>query len=127
MDRVNCPIILFNFFMKISSKCIFINLEENITILGGSIQMKLIFQATIYQGKDNKCIVDFEIMDFEDILYWGKPIDLSFSKLSSNLNELGVEINDLIDEQFDLLITDELRNKLLTPFVNNYILESFNY
>ena len=109
--------------MKIISKCIYINLEENITLLNGSIQMKLIFQAIIYESKDNKCIVEFEVMDFEDIVYWGKAIDLPFVKLSANLKELGVELNDLIDEQFDLLITDELKNKLLTPFVNAYIFE----
>jgi hypothetical protein len=109
--------------MKISSKCIFINLEETITILNGSIQMKLMFQATIYQSNDNKCLIEFEVMDFEDIVYWGKAIDLPFVKLSANLKELGIELNDLIDEQFDLLITDELKNNLLTPFVNAYIFE----
>ena len=62
-------------------------------------------------------------MDFDDIVSWGKAIDLPFVKLSAYLKELGIELNDLIDEQFDLLITDELKNKLLTPFVDAYIFE----
>ena len=109
--------------MKITGKCIFITLEESIFMLNDSIKMKLIFQANIYLDKNNNAEIDFEIMDFDEITYWGNPVEIDFSRFTALLRELNVELNDLIDEQFHSFANAELKQKLITPFVANYLLE----
>ena len=85
--------------------------------------MKLIFNAIIYSNKNNSVEVDFEIMDFDEITYYGKPVEIDFNRFSMLLKELNVELNDLIDEQFYSFANAELKQKLISRFVADYLLE----
>ena len=84
--------------MKIGSKVVMVNIENDITLANGMIKLIVEHQACLYESKNGGVGIDFEIMDYKDIEFMGMPVkDVKIFK--THLSGLGVDFNEMLDEE----------------------------
>ena len=84
--------------MKVTSKTLMVNLENDIKLANGMISLTVEHQAWLYEEKNGGVGIDLEIMDYKDIEFMGMPVtDVKIFK--THLSGLGVNFNEMLDEE----------------------------
>ena len=84
--------------MKVTSKTLMVNIENDITLANGMIKLIVEHQACLYESKDGGVGIDFDILDYKNIEFMGMPVtDLKIFK--THLSGLGVNFNEMLDEE----------------------------
>lgn len=110
--------------VKITHKTLMVNIEFPLEV--GQVKMNAECQAFIYKDRESgKLIGDFEFMDYKDTTYMGMPIDGygGMQKLKAFHTELGIDLQKLINEEFDKVITEEFQ----ANFISQFDIKDFQY
>ena len=91
--------------INITSKTLMIDIENDITLHNGAITMTVLHQAYVNQDNDGEIYVDVELTDYSDVKFLGKEID--YSKLKLNLKYLDVDLDELVQNSVEDIVTDE--------------------
>ena len=91
--------------LNIVSKTLMVDIENDITLHNGAITMTVIHQAYVNQVNDDKIYVDVELSDYSNVKFLGKEID--YSKLKLNLKQLDVDLDELVENSLEDIVTDE--------------------
>jgi len=91
--------------LNIISKTLMVDIENDITLHNGAITMKVLHQAYVNQDNDGEIHVDVELTDYSDVKFLGKEID--YSKLKLNLKQLDVDLDELVQNSVEDIVTDE--------------------
>jgi hypothetical protein len=84
--------------MKIGSKVVMVNIENDITLANGMIKLTVEHQACLFEDKDGSIGIDFDLMDYKNIEFMGMPVkDIKIFK--THLGGLGVNFNEMLDEE----------------------------
>ena len=84
--------------MKVTSKTLMVNIENDITLANGMIKLTVEHQACLYEAIDGNIGIDFDIMEYKNIEFMGMPVtDVKIFK--THLSGLGVDFNDMLDEE----------------------------
>ena len=88
--------------MKVN-KTLMLNIDHNITVgKNESIEMVVEHMVCLYINKSGGIGVDIEFVDVKDVKFLGMPIEegyKGFNKFKGQMLELGIDINELIDEE----------------------------
>jgi hypothetical protein len=110
--------------VKITHKTLLVNLEFPLEV--GQVKMNAEGQAFIYKDKkSNELTGDFDFMDYKNTTYMGMPIDgyKGMQKLREFHTELGIDLQKLINEEFDKVITKEFQQ----DFISQFDIKDFEY
>jgi hypothetical protein len=94
--------------MKITSKLMMVNVEHQIAVGNDAITATVIHQVCLSEGKNGEVVADVDFLDIKNIEFLGIKIDNSyteFKKFKSQMNEMGIDVDELIDEECVGLIT----------------------
>jgi hypothetical protein len=84
--------------MKIGSKVVMVNIENDITLANGMIKLIVEHQACLYEDKDGGVGIDLELINHKNIEFMGMPVsDIKIFK--THLNGLGVDFNEMMDDE----------------------------
>ena len=104
--------------MKITNKVMMVNVEHQIAVRNDAITATVIHQICLSEGENGEVVADVDFMDIENIEFLGIKIDngyTEFQKFKTQMNEMGIDVNALIDEECVGLITtgdiQKLKNK----------------
>jgi hypothetical protein len=102
--------------MKITGKTLQVSFEHDVTLgHNNAIECTLIHQAYVYELKDGGVGIDMDFVDVDNVKFMGLPIGdgySGFKKFKESMKEFGIDINKMIDEKENEIITDEVRNEL---------------
>ena len=102
--------------MKITSKTLMVNIENDITLANGMIKLTVEHQAFIYESKDGSIRVDIELIDWDKIEFMGMPVnDIKIFK--THLSGLGVDFNEMMNNECSELFSIENIETLKEMFV----------
>ena len=108
--------------MKITSKTLMISFEHDVTVgNNNAIEVTLIHQAFISENKDGSICVDLDFIDVDNVKFLGIPIEggyQGYKKFKTQMKELGVDVEKLMDEAASKLITDEDVDKLKRMYIH---------
>ena len=107
--------------MKITSKLMMLNVEHQITVGNDAITATVIHQICLSEGKNGEVDADVDFADIEDIKFLGIDIEsdyTGFKKFKSQMNEMGIDVDELIDEECAGLITTGDIQKLKNEYRN---------
>ena len=107
--------------MKITGKTLMVGFETEVKLGNNdAIELTLIHQAFIYESKDGSISVDIDLSsDVIDIKFLGIEVDSSyngFKQFKSQLKDLGIDLDQLIDEKEKELANSGLEDKLKLMF-----------
>ena len=105
--------------MKVTNKTVMLNVEHQIAIGNDAITATVIHQICFSKGENGEVVTDVEFMDITDIEFLGIKIDngyREFQKFKSQMNEMGIDVNALIDEECVGLITTRDIQKLKNEY-----------
>jgi hypothetical protein len=94
--------------MKVTSKVVMLNVEHQIAVGNDAITATVIHQVCLSKGEEDEIFVDVDLMDITDIEFLGIKIDngyTEFQKFKTQMNEMGVDVDALINEECVGLIT----------------------
>ena len=91
--------------INITSKTLMVDIENDITLHNGAITMTVLHQTYTHQDSDGKLYVDVELTDYLNVKFLGKEID--YSKLKLNLKQLDVDLDELVHNLVQDIVTDE--------------------
>jgi len=101
--------------MKIGSKVVMVNIENDITLANGMIKLTVEHQACLYESKDGSIGIDFDLMEYKDIEFMGMPVtDVKIFK--THLSGLGVNFNEMLEEECVGLFSNKDIEKLKNMF-----------
>ncbi len=101
--------------MKIGSKVVMVNIENDITLANGMIKLIVEHQACLYESKNGGVGIDLEVMDWKDIEFMGMPVT-DFKIFKTHLSGLGVDFNKMLDEECVGLFSNKDIEKLKNMF-----------
>ena len=108
--------------VKITNKMMMVNFEFPIVV--GQVKLNAIGQAYIYKSsKSGEIAGDFEFMDQENETYMDMPIKGydAWKKLKEFHTEFGVDLQKLIHDEFDKVVTGDFQKEFLSEFdVKNF-------
>jgi len=108
--------------VKITNKMMMVNFQFPIVV--GQVKLNAIGQAYIYKSsKSGEITGDFEFMDQENETYMDMPIKGydAWKKLKEFHTEFGVDLQKLIADEFDKVVTEDFQRKFLSEFdVKNF-------
>ena len=110
--------------VKITHKTLMVNLEFPLEV--GQVKMKAEAQVFIYKDRESGELTgDFDFSDYKNTTYMGMPIDgyKGMQKLREFHNELGIDLQKLISDEYDKIITKEFQK----DFVSQFDIEDFQY
>jgi hypothetical protein len=107
--------------MKITGKTLMVAFEHELKIgPNDSIELTLLSNAYISEGKNGNVEVDLDLgIDYVNVKFLGNDVDNSFSefqKWRESLKNLGINFNELVEEQEQKLIDSGIENKLKLMF-----------
>ena len=108
--------------VKITNKVMMVNFQFPIVV--GQVKLDAIGQAYVYvSDKTGKITGDFEFMDQENETYMDMPIKgyYAWKKLKEFHTEFGVDLQKLIHDEFDKVVTVDFQKEFLSEFdVKNF-------
>ena len=108
--------------VKITAKMMTVNFQFPIVV--GQVKLDAIGQAYVYASDSTgKIAGDFEFMDQENETYMDMPIKgyNAWKKLREFHTEFGVDLQKLIHDEFDKVVTEEFQQEFLSQFdVKNF-------
>ena len=107
--------------MKITGKTLMVAFEHELKIgPNDSIELTLLSNAYISEGKNGNVEVDVDLgIDFINVKFLGNEVDNSFSAFNGwkeSLKNIGIDFNELVEEQEQKLIDSGIENKLKLIF-----------
>ena len=106
--------------MKITSKTLMVSFEYDVKVgNNNAIEATLIHQAWLSENKDGSIGMDLDFVDIDNVKFLGIPIEGGYSgykKFKTQMKELGIDVEKLMDEAASKLITDENANELKRLF-----------
>lgn len=107
--------------MKITSKTLLVNFETEVKLGNNdAIEMTLVHQAYISESTDGGIDVDIELsMDVKNVKFLGIEIDpgyRAYQEWKSQLLNLGINVDTLVNEKEKELANSGLENKLKLMF-----------
>jgi len=106
--------------LNIVSKTLMVDIENEITILDGTVKVKVFHQAYI-NGSDEGVHVDIELADYTDVTFVGKPATVI--GVRKMLNEIDLDFDELVEEVCISLFNEEsveylksLYNTIKSPY-----------
>jgi recombination DNA repair RAD52 pathway protein len=107
--------------MKITGKTLMVAFEHELKIgANDSIELTLLSNAYISEGKNGNVEVDVDLgIDFIDVKFLGNEVDNSFSAFNGwkeSLKNIGIDFNELVEEQEQKLIDSGIEDKLKLMF-----------
>ena len=108
--------------VTITNKMMMVNFQFPITV--GQVKLDAIGQAYVYASdKSGQIAADFEFMDQDNETYMDMPIKgyEAWRKLKEFHAEFGVDLQKLIGDEFDKVVTDKFQQEFLSQFdVKNF-------
>jgi hypothetical protein len=110
--------------MKITSKTLMVNFETEVK-LGNNDAIELTLQhiAFISENKDGSVSVDLDLgVDSSDVKFLGIEVDSSYEgykRFRTSLKELGINLDELVEEKEKELANSGLEDKLKLIFRDN--------
>ena len=101
--------------IKVTSKTLMVNLEFPIEV--GQVKLNAVCQAFIHRDRESGELEgDFEFIDYNDITYMGMPIENydGMKKLKAFHSELGINLDSLLNGEFDKIMTDEFQKVFIS-------------
>ena len=84
--------------MKVTSKTLMVNIENDITLANGMIKLTVEHQVCLYEDKNGGVGIEIEFMDYTNIEFMGMPVkDVKIFK--THLSGLGVDFNEMLDNE----------------------------
>jgi recombination DNA repair RAD52 pathway protein len=107
--------------MKITGKTLMVAFEHELKIgPNDSIELTLLSNAYISEGKNGNVEVDVDLgIDFINVKFLGNEVDNSFSAFNGwkkSLKNIGIDFNELVEEQEQKLIDSGIEDKLKLMF-----------
>ena len=107
--------------MKITSKTLMVGFETEVKLgKNDAIELTLVHQAFIFEKKDGGLGIDFDLSaDVTNIKFLGIGIEngyTAYRQFQNQLKELGIDLNELINEKEKELINSGLEDKLKLIF-----------
>jgi len=106
--------------MKITAKTLMLSFEHDVKVGNNdAIEATMIHQAFIYECEDGSIGVDLDFCDVINVKFLGMPIEggyQGYKKFKTQMKELGVDVEKLMDEAAATLITDKDMMKLKSMF-----------
>ena len=107
--------------MKITNKTLMVNFETEVKLgNNNAIELTLHHIAFINEGKNNNIDIDLDLsVDITDVKFLGIEIDSTFKgvkQFKTHLNELGIDLDKLIEEKEKELVNEGIENKLKLMF-----------
>ena len=107
--------------MKITGKTLMVAFEHELKIgPNDSIELTLLSNAYISEGKNGNVEVDVDLgIDYINVKFLGHDVDsgyLQFNKWKESLKNIGIDFNELVEEQEQKLIDSGIENKLKLIF-----------
>jgi len=106
--------------IKITSKTLIVNFETEVKLgKNDAIELTLVHQAFIYEGKNDNIDCDLELADFTNVKFLGIPIKegyKQFNQFKEQLLALGIDLNKLIDEEEKRLMNNGLKSIIIEMF-----------
>ena len=112
--------------MKITAKTLMVSFETEVKLGNNdAIELTLIHQAFIDESKDGSISVDLDLSsDVTNVKFLGieleSPTFKSFKKLKEQLLEMGIDVNNLINEKEKELINSGLEDKIKLMFAGKF-------
>jgi hypothetical protein len=113
-----------NVKVKITHKTLMVNLEFPLEV--GQVKMNAECQAFVYKDRESGELTgDFEFTDYKNTTYMGMPIDGygGMQKLRTFHAELGIDLQQLINDQYYKIITEEFQQ----DFIKQFDIKDFKY
>ena len=83
--------------MKVTSKTLMVNLENDIKLANGMISLTVEHQAWLYESKNGEVSMDLEFIDYNNIEFMGMPVkDVKIFK--THLSGLGFQFDEILNE-----------------------------
>ena len=111
--------------MKITSKTLMVGFDTEVKLGNNdAIELTLVNQAWISEGKDDIPCVDLEIgIDIANVKFLGIDVDSSyngFKQFKASLKDLGINLDKLIDEKEKELDNSGIEDKLKLMFKGKF-------
>ena len=111
--------------MKITNKTLMVGFDTEVKLGNNdAIELTLVNQAWIGEGKDNILYVDLEIgIDIANVKFLGIDVDSSYSgfkQFKASLKDLGIDLDKLIDEKEKELANSGIEDKLKLMFKGKF-------
>jgi len=103
--------------IKITHKTLMVNLEFPIEV--GQVKLNAECQSFISQNNDTGELEgDFVFLDYGKVTYMGMPIDgyNGMKKLKTFHKELGIDLDALIDNEYNKVITSDFQKIFISTF-----------
>lgn len=106
--------------MKITNKTVCIHFEHNVKVgTNGAIEATIHHQAWLFKDKNGIIEVDLEFTDVNNVKFLGMAIEGGYEgyrKFKAQMKELGIDVEQLIDNAAAELITDEDMTRLKSMY-----------
>jgi hypothetical protein len=106
--------------IKVTSKTLIVNFEKEVKLgKNDAIELTLVYQAFIYEGKNGNIDCDLDLIDFIDVKFLGMPIEeghKQFNQFKDQLLVLGIDLDKLIDEEEKQLMEFGLKSIIVSMF-----------
>jgi hypothetical protein len=106
--------------IKVTSKTLIVNFETEVKLgKNDAIELTLVHQAFIYEGKNGNIDCDLELADFTNIKFLGMPIEegyKQFNQFKEQLLALGINLDKLVDEEIEKLTNNGLKSIIISMF-----------
>jgi len=106
--------------IKITSKTLIVNFETEVKLgKNDAIELTLVHQAFIYEGKNGNVDCDLELADFTNVKFLGMPIKegyKQFNQFKEQLLALGINLDKLVDEEIEKLTNNGLKSIIISMF-----------
>ena len=104
--------------MKVGSKLLFVNVENEIVCGEGSFKATVIHQIIASKGKEGKIGIDVEFTDIADIKFMGMSINgyNEYKKFKEKMLGMGINIDEMVDEACVDIISNEVIESVKNDF-----------
>lgn len=101
-----------------------ITFENEVSIANDSIKGTLVHQAYISENECGGLHIDIEFTDLDNMHFLGVKLPVGYDNwktFKKTMMDLGVDVDKMLDEASDKLITDDLKCMLKREYHFNYL------
>jgi hypothetical protein len=106
--------------IKVTSKTLIVNFETEVKLgKNDAIELTLVYQAFIYEGKNGNIDCDLELADFTNVKFLGMKIEEGYKQFNTFKDQLltfGINLDELIDVEVEKLTNNGLKSIIISMF-----------
>jgi hypothetical protein len=110
--------------IKITSKTLIVNFETEVKLgKNDAIELTLVHQAFIYEGKNGNFDCDLELADFTNVKFLGMKIEEGYKQFNTFKDQLltfGINLDELIDVEIEKLMNNGLKSIIISMFKHQF-------